>query len=407
MHFRLLLLAAIAVLAACTRSPAPSDPMEGAQRLAHSALIADTHIDAPYGLQEDGWRDLAQPVEDRNFDFPKAHAGGLDLAFMSIYTPSTLEATGGNRALADKLIDYVEAMAGRAPQRFVIVRSAAEAEAAKAGGRVGLALGMENGAAIGQDLEGLRHFHARGVRYITLAHATSNALSDAAYDPNRQWDGLSPFGEEVVREMNRLGVMVDVSHLSDAAITDVLAVSSAPVIASHSSARHFTPGWERNLSDELIRAIAAKGGVVQINFGSAFLTPEANAWTLAQGAARDAWLAENPGADEAAKKTFEAVYRVMHPYPYARVADVADHIQYVIALAGIDHVGLGSDFDGVGDSLPMGLKSVADYPNLVAELLARGLSEADVAKILGGNLLRVWREVDRKSRESGIGNRES
>lgn len=376
---------------------AAGDPMQEAREIARAALIADTHIDAPYGLEGDGWRDLTGAVPDREFDHSKARAGGLDLAWMSIYTPSGLEATGGNRALADKLIDYVEALVGRAPEKFVIVRSPAEAEAAKAAGKVGLALGMENGSPIGDGLEGLRHFHARGVRYITLAHALSNAISDAAFDKNRQWGGLSPFGEDVVREMNRLGIFVDVSHLTDEAIRDVLAISTAPVIASHSSARHFTPGFERNLSDELIKAIAEKGGVVHINFGSSFLTAGANAYGDTFRAAREAWQAEHPGADATALEAFEAEYRKKKPYPYATLADVADHIEHVIELAGIDHVGLGSDFDGVGDSLPVGLKTVADYPNLIAELLRRGHSRPDIEKILGGNLLRAWREVERRS----------
>ncbi|MDZ4350506.1 MAG: dipeptidase [Xanthomonadaceae bacterium] len=371
---------------------------DAARRIAQTALIADTHIDAPYGLEVDGWLDLTQAV-GREFDYPKARAGGLDLAWMSIYTPSGLEATGGNRAVADRLIDYMEALVGRAPDKFAIVRSPDEAEAAKAAGKVGLALGMENGSPIGDSLDGLRHFHARGVRYVTLAHALSNAISDASFDTNRQWGGLSPFGREVVAEMNRLGIFVDVSHLTDDAIRQVLAVSSAPVIASHSSARHFTPGFERNLSDELIKAIAAKGGVVHINFGSAFLTQAANAYFDASRAARTAWQAENPDADASALAAFEADYRAANPYPFATTADVADHIEHVIALAGIDHVGLGSDYDGVGDSLPTGLKTVADFPNLIAELLRRGHSQADIEKILGGNLLRAWREVERVARQ--------
>lgn len=381
--------AGLMVVATAAAQTAP-DVATHAQMLARQALIADTHIDAPYALQEDGWRDLSEAADGRNFDFPRARAGGLDLAFMSIYTPSELEARGGSRALADKLIDSVEAMVGRAPDKFVIVRSPDQAEAAKASGRIGLALGMENGSPIGDDLDGLRHFHARGVRYITLAHALSNRLADSSYDPNRRWQGLSPFGRDVVAEMNRLGMMVDVSHLSDAATSAVLAVTKAPVIASHSSVRHFTPGFERNLSDPLIRAIAANGGVVQVTFGSAFLTPEANVWSDAQDAARTAaGLAE----DDPARAAFDAAYRVEHPYPYATVTAVVDHIDYIVTLVGIDHVGIGSDFDGVGDSLPAALRDVSMYPNLIAELLRRGYSDADIGKILGGNLLRVWRAV--------------
>jgi len=369
----------------------PTQPAAPAQTLAQQVLLADTHIDAPYRLDEDGWRDLGVAT-DRDFDYAKARAGGLDLAFMSIYTPSALDASGGNRALADKLIDYVEAMAGRAPDKFVIVRNPQQARAAKAAGKIGLALGMENGAAIGDSLDGLRHFHARGVRYITLAHALSNRLADSSYDTeHRRAGGLSAFGVEVVAEMNRLGVMVDVSHLSDDAVRGVLAVTRVPVLASHSSARHFTPGWERNLSDELIDAIAAQGGVVQVTFGSAFLAHDANAWNDALKAARSAAQVADNGPDADA---FEKTYREGHPYPYASVATLADHIDYLFKRVGIDHVGLGSDFDGVGDSLPIGLKDVSQYPNLLAELRRRGYSQAQIAQIAGGNLLRVWAAVD-------------
>lgn len=386
-------LSAILMTMLPVRATFASDPAPAvdAIALAHELLVADTHIDAPYRLDEDGWRDL-RIAGDRDFDYPKARAGGLDLAFMSIYTPSALDASGGNRALADKLIDYVEAMVGRAPEKFVIVRDPEQARAAKAAGKVGLALGMENGAAIGDSLEGLRHFHARGVRYITLAHAMANRLADSSYDmAHRREAGLSAFGIEVVAEMNRLGVMVDVSHLSDAAVRGVLAATAVPVIASHSSARHFTPGWERNLSDELIDAIAAQGGVVQVTFGSAFLSRDANDWNNALKAARAAAKVADSGPQADA---FEQSYRASHPYPYASVATVADHIDYLVKRVGIDHVGLGSDFDGVGDSLPIGLKDASQYPNLIAELLRRGYSKPHIAQIVGGNLLRVWTAVD-------------
>lgn len=372
-------------------SASAAEPVVDATTLAHELLLADTHIDAPYRLDEDGWRDLGL-ASDRDFDYVKARAGGLDLAFMSIYTPSALDASGGNRALADKLIDYVEAMVGRAPDKFAIVRNPDQARAAKAAGKIGLALGMENGAAIGDSLEGLRHFHARGVRYITLAHAMANRLADSSYDAeHRREGGLSAFGIEVVGEMNRLGVMVDVSHLSDAAVRGVLAATKVPVIASHSSARHFTPGWERNLSDELIDAIAAQGGVVQVTYGSAFLSHEANAWNDALKAARTAAKVADSGPEADA---FEQSYRASNPYPYAGVATLADHIDYIAKRVGIDHVGLGSDFDGVGDSLPVGLKDVSQYPNLIQELLRRGYNRAQIGQITGGNLLRVWAAVD-------------
>lgn len=383
-----------ATMFAAATAAAADGSLDSARRLAHEALVVDTHIDVPYRLQE-RWEDVTAATAHGEFDFPRAIDGGLDVAFMSIYTPASMEKDGGGRELAHRLIDAVEAMAARAPERFALVRSTADVGRLQRHGRVLLALGMENGSPIEGDLANLRAFHARGVRYVTLAHGKSNHLADSSYDPDRRWKGLSPFGEKVVAEMNRLGMMVDVSHLSDDAVRDVLATSRAPVIASHSSARRFTPGFERNLDDALIKAIADKGGVVQINFGSAFLTEAANRWSTAHEAAHDAWKADaGAGATDAGDADWEARYRAQNPYPYADVATVADHIDHVVDLVGIAHVGIGSDFDGVGDSLPVGLKSVADYPVLVAELLRRDYSEADIRKILGENLMRVWRAVE-------------
>jgi membrane dipeptidase len=258
---------------------------------------------------------------------------------------------------------------------------------------------MENGAPLQGSLEKLRHFHARGVRYITLAHSDSNHISDSSYDAVRLWHGLSPFGREVVAEMNRLGVMVDISHLSDKAAYEVLALSKAPVIASHSSARHFVtnePVFERNMDDELIKALAANGGVIMINFGSSFVTTAANEYRNSYRPAAAAYAQRNglrPGDPRIAQ--FEKDYRSKHPFPFATVSDVADHVDHVVKLVGINHVGIGSDYDGVGDSLPVGLKDVSTYPNLVAELLRRGYGEADIEKVLGANLMRVWKAVER------------
>ncbi len=377
--------------------PAAADPERArrARELTQDAVLVDTHIDVPYRLQGRD-EDISRRTEEGDFDYPRAVAGGLDIAFLSIYVPAEMQGSGEERAFADRLIDQVEGFAARWPARFALVRSSAEARAMAARpGVVGLALGLENGAPVA-DLAALDHFAARGIRYITLTHGENNHIGDSSYAEERHWHGLSPFGRELVAAMNRRGVMVDVSHVSDETFWQVLEVSSAPVIASHSSCRAFTPGWERNIDDEMIRALAAKGGVVQINFGSGFLTSEANAQAQEFRKAALAFLAERglTPADPAAKE-FERSYFAAHPRLYADVAHVADHIEHIVRLAGIDHVGLGSDFDGVGDSLPTGLKDVSQYPNLTAELLRRGHSEEEIRKILGGNLLRVWEEVER------------
>ena len=323
-------------------------------------------------------------------------AMGDGLTFLSSQLTAETEITGEATALANRLIDLVEAQVARAPDTFGIATSPAEVEKLVAEGRIALPLGMENGAAIAGDLDNLRHFHARGIRYITLAHSKSNHISDSSYDPVALWQGLSPFGEELVAEMNRLGVMIDVSHISDQAFRDVIEITQAPVVATHSSARHFTPGFERNASDEIIEAIGENGGVVMINFGSSFLSEQANQWQSKFSAARESLMAQlgEAGRDDPRVASFNEAYREQNPYPYADVGIVADHIERVIEIAGIDHVGLGSDYDGVGDSLPEGLKDASTYPNLVAELLRRGHSEEDIRKILGENVMRVWREVE-------------
>ncbi|MDX1460785.1 MAG: membrane dipeptidase, partial [Xanthomonadales bacterium] len=278
----------VAVLAA---SPAVADTevQERARQLARSLTLIDTHVDVPYRLEE-AWDDVSGATVSGDFDYPRALEGGLNVPFMSIYTPAGQRTTRRNFELANKLIDGVEALASRAPDRFMLVRSPREVQQARERGLIGLAMGMENGDPIDGKLENVAHFAQRGVRYITLAHSGSNAIADSSFDPARPNGGLSEFGREVVAEMNRLGMMVDVSHLSDSAIEDVLEVSSAPVIASHSSARHFTPGFERNLSDELIRAVAAKGGVIMINFGSSFVIPEANDYLVRLRAERAEYL---------------------------------------------------------------------------------------------------------------------
>lgn len=356
-------------------------------------LLVDTHIDVPDRL-EGQWADVTQLTADGDFDYERARRGGLNVPFMSIYTPAESEADGSSFALANRLIDRVEALAGRAPKKFAVVRSTSQVEQARRLGLMSLAMGMENGSPLAGKLENVAFFHRRGISYITLAHSLSNHLADSSYDEERKWNGLSPFGREVVAEMNRLGVMVDVSHLSDEAFWQVLELSRAPVIASHSSARHFTPGFERNMSDEMIRALAAKGGVIMVNFGSSFLTQEARTWFEAMKAERTAFLQRN-GFDEHGREAeqFQQDYREKQPYPYATLDELVAHFRHIIGLVGADHVGIGSDFDGVGDSLPVGMKDVSHYPNLVAGLLGLGLSQQDIEGILGGNLMRVWRAV--------------
>ncbi len=366
--------------------------LEHARALTQRFILIDGHIDVPYRLRQFP-EDVSRRTELGDFDYERARAGGLDAPFFSIYLPAELQDTpGASQALADSLIDLVEALARQAPDKFMLARSPEDVRRAHQEGRLALLMGMENGSGLEGDLRNVAYFYERGIRYVTLTHARSNQICDSSYDTTRVWNGLSPFGEQVVDEMNRLGMLIDVSHVSDSAFYDVLRRTKAPVIASHSSARHFTPGWERNMSDEMIRALAANGGVIMINFGSSFLRGEYQAiGDSLRRQLRAELEAQGIDPDSQAGRRWLALQRKR--YPIGTVANVADHIDHVVQLVGIDHVGLGSDFDGVF-ALPKGLQDVSMYPNLVAELLRRGYSEEDLEKILGGNLLRVWETVE-------------
>ncbi len=385
-------------LALCCSAALADTPAQRATALAQDAIIVDTHIDAP-GILGETWADLGVAAPDREFDWPRARQGGLDIAFMSIYTSAREDTEGTAWQRAHAQIDSVEALVQRHPDKFAILTSPTDAERLRTGGRVLLPLGMENGAPLGDDLSQVQRFFDRGIRYITLAHSASNRLADSSYGVERPLGGLSPFGREVIAEMNRLGIMVDVSHVSDAAAAQAIELSRVPVIASHSAFRHFTPGFERNISDELARAIAQRGGVIQVPFGTAFVNPQAAADMQARFRARAEFDARNAALAAAGQPTldgaeFEAAWDRDHPTPSTPLSAVLDQIDHGVRLLGIDHVGIGSDFDGVGGELADGLRSVADFPNLVAGLQERGYRDDDIRKILGGNLLRVWREVE-------------
>jgi membrane dipeptidase len=384
-----------ATLNACSSTNTQLTTAQRAQQLAQQHIIIDTHIDVPYRLHKD-WEDVTVATKRGEFDYPRARAGGLNAPFMSIYIPASYERSGGGYQLANQLIDNMEALAGRAPDKFAMAYSTQDVLDQFGSAKVSLALGMENGTPIAGKLENLQHFYQRGIRYITLSHSESNHIADSSYDLRRRWNGLSPFGKELVVAMNNIGMMIDISHVSDDAFYQTVALSKVPVIASHSSLRSYTPGFERNMDDDMIKALAKNGGVVQINFGSSFVTQMANQY----GALRKAAAKQAGVADDAA---FELEFRKKNPYPFATLDTVLDHIDHVVKLVGINYVGIGSDYDGVGDSLPVGLKDVASYPNLIDGLLQRGYSEADIEKILSGNFLRVWREVEQYAAKQSAG----
>lgn len=393
------LFAPVLALAPALFTPAAAEPSQRAVDLAHQFIIIDGHIDAPSTIANDG-ADIAAGEKTADFDYARAKAGGLDAPFMSIYVGAAYEDSGGAKARADILIGLMEGVGAQYPDKFEIAYSVKDVRRIAGEGKIAMPLGMENGSPIEGDLANLKHFYDRGVRYITLAHSKSNHISDSSYDDNEKWDGLSPFGFELVRAMNDIGIMVDVSHITDAAIEDVLSLARAPVMASHSSLRHFTPGFHRNLPDELVTKIGANGGVIMINYGSAFLTEVANKYSEPRNDARDEKAAALGRAlSDEETTTFNDQWGEEHPYPFATLDDVLNHIDRAVELAGVDHVGLGTDYDGVGDSLPLDLKDVASYPVLVQGLIERGYDDAAIEKILGGNALRVWEAVEKARRK--------
>jgi len=261
-------------------------------------------------------------------------------------------------------------------------------------------MGMENGAPIDGDLANVQYFFDRGIRYITLTHSKDNHICDSSYDPSRTWNGLSPFGQQLIAEMNRVGIMIDVSHISDSTFYQVMKLSNAPVIASHSSCRHYTPDWERNMSDDMIRLLAQNDGVIQINFGSTFVSGESNRSWYEIDEHHKQWMAqEGLNSDDPEAKAYLTNYRKEN-FLFVNVAQVADHIDHVVRIAGVDYVGFGSDYDGLGDTLPIGMKDVSQYPNLIAELLKRGYSDQDIEKICYKNVFRVWQKVIEIANES-------
>lgn len=366
-----------------------------AKKLAQETIIVDGHIDVPYRVHRN-WVDVTKATEGGDFDYPRAVAGGLNAPFMSIYIPATNEGEGKDYGvqLAHTLIDSVEAIASRAPDKFAVAYSTKDVEEQYNKGLISLPMGMENGSPIAGSFDNLKTFYDRGIRYITLAHSLSNHISDSSYDIRRQWKGLSDFGKSLVPEMNRLGIMIDISHVSDDAFYQVLELTKAPVIASHSSLRKFTPGFERNMDDDMIKALAKNGGVVMINFGSSFVSPAPQMW---QNKLKEKFEKAGTKWGEDKAEQIAKIYKANNPYPFADLDTVLDHIDHVRDLVGVDSIGIGSDYDGVGDSLPRGLKDVSSYPTLVQGLLNRGYSESDIKKILSGNFMRVWKQVEKVS----------
>ncbi len=389
-----------ALIAACqeqAKTLTDSEMKKKANEIAQKYMIVDTHQDVPYRLIKK-MEDISQRTEEGEFDYPRARQGGLDVVFMAVYVPAEYEDKGGARAFAEKTIDITEGLADSWPDKFVMARSVADVKGQFGDGKISIVMGMENGSPVEGNLDNLKYFYDRGIRYVTLAHSKCNHICDSSFDEQRKWNGLSPFGTKLVSEMNRLGMLIDVSHVSDKTFYQIMELSKAPVAATHSSCRYFTPDWERNMDDEMIRLLAEKGGVIQINFGSMFVSRQVNKAYKDRRKNVLAYVEAHNLQGEERDKYYKE-YAKENPLGEADISDVVANIDHVVKLVGIEHVGLGSDFDGVGGQLPVGLKDVSCYPNLIYELLKKGYTGADIKKICSDNFLRVWSQVERAARE--------
>ena len=362
--------------------PTRDDAVEFAQ----NHIIVDGHDDIPSAIYNDPV-DISEKT-DNNFDYVKAQKGGLNAPFMSIYIPADLN-TEQARERADSLIHIVKNLAQKYPDKFALSTSPEEIKEQFKKGLISMSMGMENGSPLGTDLSMIQHYYDRGIRYITLAHSKDNQFSDSSYDTDDD-TGLTELGEKAVRKMNEVGMMIDVSHLSEQSFYDIIEITKAPVIASHSSARYFTPGWERNMSDDMLEALAENDGVVMVNFGSSFIKDAARKSNKAITAHFDSLRKHEP---EKLTEEYKKEYFNEH-YAFASLDEVADHFDHIVNLIGIDHVGLGSDFDGVGNSLPKDLKNAAQLPNLLYKLIERGYTKNQLKKVTYRNIFRVWNKVE-------------
>ena len=409
-----LALAVLAAGAAVANAPAAEDPAARAARVHQDAIVVDTHQDVPEALEEKwgayaDWHDIGEPGSTKHVDIPRLKQGGVTAPFFVVYVPASYAESGGSARYALELSDMVDAMVARHPAELLAASSVADIRRAKGEGRIAVLKGIEGGHAIEDSMGALRGFYRLGVRYMTLTHTNTNHWADSAgnffapdYDPAtyQVHHGLSDFGRAVVREMNRLGMMVDVSHVSTETVDDVLEASRAPVFASHSSCRALSD-IPRNLTDDQIRRIAAKGGLVMINISSAFLDQAVvDHWKTVMAGIRAQYVGIKERYKDDPGRRQQELDKLMKTLPERAPTDwtkAVDHIERVIRIAGADAVGLGTDYDGIPDP-PTGLEDVSKLPRITEELLRRGHSEEQVRKVLGDNFLRFFSKVEEVSR---------
>jgi membrane dipeptidase len=375
-----------------TNAPA-TDALSAARNLLTRFPVIDGHNDLPWALREAGSldparTDIAGRVEFTHTDLPRLAEGGVGGQFWSVFVPADLQ---GDAAVATTIeqIDLVRQLIRRYPAALELALTAADAEQIMASGKVACLIGAEGGHSIASSLPVLRALYQLGVRYLTLTHNLNVPWADSATDEPAA-GGLTAFGREVVREMQRLGMLVDLSHVAASTMTDALDTAEAPVIFSHSSALAICD-HPRNVPDGILARLPDNGGVCMVTFVPAFVSQACRDWQL--GLDRELTSRGVDPADSAARQSVRDAWAAAHPRPSATVSDVADHVDHVRAVAGVDHVGLGGDYDGV-DRLPDGLEDVSCYPALIAELADRDWSEADLAKLTSGNILRVLHDAD-------------
>jgi membrane dipeptidase len=372
-----------------------SDLAARARALHKQVPLIDGHNDYPWALRERdvggdfNKADITEPVPSLMTDIPRLRRGGLGAQFWSVYVPSEMQGKEAVRATLEQ-IDIVHRMTKRWPETFELALTADAAERAFKSGRIGSMIGMEGGHSIDSSMATLRQMYALGARYMTLTHGQNVPWADSATDKPRH-NGLSKFGEEVVGEMNRLGMLVDLSHVSPDTMKDAIAVSQAPVIFSHSSARAICD-VPRNVPDDVLRLLPKNGAVVMVTFVPGFISQAAADWGKEETAQLQSLRVQFPD-NTASVSSAIAQWRTEHPAPRATLQQVADHIDHIRKVAGIDHIGLGGDFDGI-TQVVQGLEDVSKYPDLTAELLRRGYTDEDVKKILGLNVLRAWRQAE-------------
>jgi membrane dipeptidase len=409
---RILLLAFLLLAASCavTQSTNPADISVSAKARAiqESAIVVDTHADTPQRFLDEGY-DIGStdPKDTGHISLDKARRGNLGAEFFSIWVePETNQGHFAKHTF--DLIDSVYEQAARHPDRMMMAFSVADIERAHKEHKLAALMGIEGGHSIENDMHLLRDYYRLGVRYMTLSWSNTNEWADSSGDIHdskvEHHNGLADFGKQVVLEMNRLGMMVDISHVADKTFWDAIATTKAPVIASHSSARALVDA-PRNMTDDMLRAVAKNGGVVQVNFFSGFddqsYWDASRAQAKERNAAIEAFVAQKKAAGQPVTyidtDRVEREWTSKLPRPPFKV--LIDHIDHIAKVAGVDHVGLGSDFDGVGGATPQGMDSAADLPKITQALLDRGYSAEDIKKILGGNILRVFRQVETVSRE--------